>query len=47
MKQATMTFQVVVLNFHFCSTPTLKALTKNSKNNAPWIGPIALVRAGL
>lgn len=44
--QAISTFHVVFLKFQFCSTPTLMALMMNSKNKAPWIGPIILVPAG-
>lgn len=35
MKQAKITLQVVVLNFQFCSMPTLNVLNKKSKNMAP------------
>jgi hypothetical protein len=45
--QASSTFHVVVLNFHFCSTPTPRALKINNRKSAPCIGPIILVREGL
>lgn len=44
--QANKTFHVVRLKLEFCSTPTLIALKMNSRNKAPWIGPIILVPAG-
>lgn len=46
MKQAKSTFHVVSLNFHRCSTPTRSALNTNSRNSAPWIGPMVLTNAG-
>ena len=47
IKQATNTFQVVVLNFHFCSMPTLNVLSTNSKKMAPWMGPKDFDNEGL
>lgn len=43
MKQASMTFQVVSLNFHLYSMPTLKVLKTKRRNNTPWTGPSILV----
>lgn len=45
--QASKTFQVVVRNFHPCSTPTLKVLNIKSRNKAPCKGPIKREPEGL
>jgi len=46
MMQASSTFQVVSLNFQPCSTPVLRVLNKNSRNNEPCTGPIIFTREG-